>query len=152
MRTLPAVAVKPRLTSGEEIAFLDVREAGQYGEGHPFFAVNMPYSRLELDIRALVPRRTTPIVLLDDGDAIAAKSAGRLAALGYNDVAVLQGGAPGWAKAGFTLFKGVNLPSKAFGEIVEHVQRTPSMSARELAAKVARGENLVILDGRSPAE
>ena len=47
MRYAGAEAVKPLLTGGGEIAFLDVREHGQYGEGHPFFAVNLPYSRLE---------------------------------------------------------------------------------------------------------
>jgi rhodanese-related sulfurtransferase len=152
MRILTAADVKPRLTAGPEIAFLDVREAGQYGEGHPFFSVNVPYSRLELDIAALVPRLTTPVVLLDDGDGVAVKAGRRLDTLGYSDVAILDGGAPGWARAGFTLFKGVNLPSKAFGEIVEHVQHTPSLSAEALREKVAKGEKLIILDGRSPAE
>jgi rhodanese-related sulfurtransferase len=157
MRTVTPTDVKLRLTpalggSGPEIAFLDVREAGQYGEGHPFFAVNVPYSRLELEIVSLVPRKATPMVLLDDGDGVAEKAARRLAALGYGDVSILEGGAPGWAKAGFTLFKGVNLPSKAFGEIVEHVQHTPSLSAEELKAKVDKGEKLIILDGRSPQE
>ena len=152
MRTIATVDLKPRLTAGPEIAFLDVREAGQYGEGHPFFAVNVSYSRLELEVRGLVPRLATPVVLLDDGEGVAAMAARRLAALGYGDVAILDGGAPGWAKAGCTLFKGVNLPSKAFGEIVEHVQHTPSLSAVELRDKVARAEKLIILDGRSPAE
>ena len=100
----------------------------------------------------LVPRKATPIVLLDDGDGVAEKAARRLAALGYSDVAILDGGAPGWAKAGYTLFKGVNLPSKAFGEIVEHIQHTPSLSAEELKARVDKGEKLIILDGRSPQE
>ena len=109
MHILSAAAVKPRLTEGREIAFLDVREAGQYGEGHPFFAVNVPYSRLELEVVALVPRKATPVVLLDDGDGVAEKAARRLAALGYRDISILDGGAPGWAKAGYMLFKGVNL-------------------------------------------
>ena len=151
-RIVTAAEVKPRLTAGPEIAFIDVREAGQYGEGHPFFSVNVPYSRLELDIRALVPRLATPVVLLDDGDGVAAKAARRLATLGYSDVAILDGGAPAWEAEGFTLFKGVNLPSKAFGEIVEHVQHTPSLSAEELKERVAKGEKLIILDGRSPPE
>ena len=42
MHYASAEAVKPLLTDGGEIAFLDVREAGQYGKGHPFFAVNLP--------------------------------------------------------------------------------------------------------------
>ena len=34
-----AATVKGWLSEPGEIAFLDVREAGQFGEGHAFFAV-----------------------------------------------------------------------------------------------------------------
>ena len=40
------------LGDGGEIAFVDVREEGQHGAGHPLLAVNVPYSRLELDIES----------------------------------------------------------------------------------------------------
>ena len=44
-------AVREWLADGEEIAFVDVREEGRgTGEGHPLLAVNLPYSRLEIDI------------------------------------------------------------------------------------------------------
>ena len=55
------------LHDGSELALIDVREAGQFGESHLLFATPLPYSRLELDIGALVPRRSAPIVLCDDG-------------------------------------------------------------------------------------
>ena len=42
MKRLPPQEVKTRLAGGGEIAFLDVREHGQYGEGHPFLAVPAP--------------------------------------------------------------------------------------------------------------
>ena len=145
-------AVKAMLSDGGEIAFIDVREHGQYGEGHPFFAVNLPYSRLEALAPRLMPRRSVRCVVMDDGDGVAEKAAARLAALGYTDLTVMAGGAPAWAVAGFTLFKGVNLPSKTFGELVEHEMHTPSISAEELKAAQERGENLIVLDGRTPAE
>ena len=137
------------LQDGQEIALLDVREHGQYGEGHPFFAVNLPYSRLELDAPRLVPRLATRTVLLDDGDGVAEKAARRLAVLGYSQVHVLDGGAPAWARAGHTLFKGVNLPSKTFGELVEHQLHTPHLSAQALHQRLAAGEDLLLLDGRT---
>jgi rhodanese-related sulfurtransferase len=152
MDTITARTLKPLLTSGTEIAFIDVREAGQHGEGHPFFSINVPYSRLEIEIEALVPRRTTDIVLLDEADGVAERAARRLAGLGYTSVRALADGAAGWAAAGYTLFKGVNVPSKAFGEIVEHDLGTPSLSAEEFKARVDAGERLVVLDGRTPAE
>ncbi|KJK24949.1 sulfurtransferase [Burkholderiaceae bacterium 16] len=148
-RSFDAVALRGWLNDGQPLALFDVREHGQYGEGHPFFAVPLPYSRLELDVARLAPRLGERIVLLDDGDGVAGRAAQRLAALGYRDVTLLAGGAPAWALAGFTLFKGVNVPSKTFGELVEHLQETPRLSAAELVARRAAGEPLVLVDGRT---
>ena len=39
----------------KHLQFLDVREAGEFGEGHPLFAMPCPYSRLEARIAALPP-------------------------------------------------------------------------------------------------
>ncbi|RYF26077.1 MAG: sulfurtransferase [Comamonadaceae bacterium] len=147
-----AATVRQWLNDGQEVALLDVREAGQFGEGHPFFAVPAAYSRLELDVPLLVPRRATRTVLLDDADGVAERAAARLAALGYTQVHVLAGGAPAWAGAGYTLFQGVNLPSKTFGELVEHAFGTPHLSAHELQRRQQAGEPLVLLDGRTLAE
>ncbi|RMF06281.1 MAG: hypothetical protein D6773_04495, partial [Alphaproteobacteria bacterium] len=146
--------LKPLLTAGGEIAFVDVREAGQFGEGHPFFAVNIPYSKLELRAGRLIPRKTTPVVLMDEGGeaGVAERARRRLAALGYDNVRVMSGGARAWERAGFTLYKGVNLPSKAFGELVEHAAHTPRLTARQLHEMQERGEPLILLDGRTPAE
>ena len=67
---IDASSVRAWLNDEAEIALLDVREAGQFGEGHPFFAIPLPYSRLEIDAPRLVPRPDTRIVLLDDGDTV----------------------------------------------------------------------------------
>ena len=64
----------------------------------------------------------------------------------------MDGGAPAWAAAGHTLYEGVNLPSKTFGELVEHGLDTPRLSADDLAAMQEKGGNFVILDGRTPEE
>ncbi|EEA01333.1 Rhodanese domain protein [Burkholderia sp. H160] len=152
---ISATTVREWLNDNEEIALLDVREAGEFGEGHPFFAVPLPYSRLELEIGRLVPRRDVRIVLLDagaDDEAIARRAAHRLHALGYTRLSVLQDGARGWAAAGYTLFKGVNVPSKTFGELVEHAYGTPHISAAELARLQAEHAPLILLDGRTVEE
>jgi len=146
--------LKPRLTAGSDIAFIDVREAGQYGEGHPFFAINIPYSQLELRVERLVPRKNVSVVLMDEGNGsgIAEMAARRLGTLGYSDVKLMSGGARAWAHEGYVLYQGVNLPSKAFGELVEHAAGTPHVTAEELHAMQERGDPLVLLDGRTPAE
>lgn len=151
-KAIAAPTVKAMLSDGEEIALLDVREAGQYADGHPFFAVPLAYSRFEIDLERLVPRRSVRLVLIDDGDGVAERAASRAERLGYTDVAVLDGGAPGWKAAGYTLFDGVNLPSKTFGELVEIERHTPRITADELVAMQKRGDDLVIVDGRTWAE
>jgi rhodanese-related sulfurtransferase len=152
---IPATRLREWLNDNDEIALFDVREAGEFGEGHPFFAIPLPYSRLELDIGRLAPRRDVRIVLLDaghDDEALARRAARRLHALGYTQLSVVQDGAQGWAAAGYTLFKGVNLPSKTFGELVEHACETPHITAAELAQRQAEGEPLILLDGRTVEE
>ena len=150
--SVPATTLRAWLNDGAEIALLDVREAGQFGEGHPFFAIPAAYSQLENDVPRLVPRRDTRVVLLDAGDGVAERAAHRLAALNYTHLHVLEGGAPAWAAAGYVLFQGVNLPSKTFGELVEHAFDTPRLSAQELQRRQQAGEPLVLLDGRTLGE
>src|ERR1700738_1124464 len=140
------------LADGGEIAFLDVREEGQHGSGHPLLAVNLPYSRLEKEIARLVPRRSCRVVLLDDADGVAAKAARRLEeGLRFGGIHVLAGGAAGWSAAGYRLFPSSNVPSKAFAEIIEHEFATPAISAAELDRLRRSGERVTVLDSR-PAE
>jgi rhodanese-related sulfurtransferase len=149
---IAASTLKAWLSDGGEIALLDVREGGQYGAGHPFFAVPLPYSRFELGLPALVPNRAARLVLYDDGDGVASKAAQRAHALGYSNVHTLDGGASSWGEAGYTLYRGVNVPSKTFGELVEHARQTPRISAQMLQAMRNRGDKLAIIDGRPLAE
>ena len=143
-----AAELRAMLIDGEELALLDVREEGVFAKRHLLFAAPLPVSTLELRIDALVPRRSTRIVLCDDGDGLAHRAAGRLMHFGYHNVSVLQGGVAAWAAAGFELFSGMHVPSKAFGEFIEHHADTPRISATELQAKLAAKEDLIILDSR----
>jgi rhodanese-related sulfurtransferase len=144
--------LRKRLHDGGELALLDVREDGEFGEGHLLHANPCAYSHLEPRVGQRVPRKTTRIVLVDGGDGISEKAAERLAALGYTDVTILPGGVQGWADAGHVIFKGVNVPCKAFGEVVEHQAGTPRIPPEELTAMAENGVDHVILDGRTPAE
>jgi rhodanese-related sulfurtransferase len=135
-----------------EIALIDVREPGQFDAGHLFAAVPAPYSRLELVVPHLLPNPTVRIVLCDAGDGVGDRAAARLAGMGYTDVRVLEGPPQRWRDAGCDLFEGVNTMSKAFGELVEQSQGTPHVSARELRERIDRGEDVIVVDGRPPAE
>jgi rhodanese-related sulfurtransferase/predicted metal-dependent enzyme (double-stranded beta helix superfamily) len=140
--------VKAMLQDGGELALLDVREEGVFARSHLLFATPLPLSRLELDLAALVPRRSTRIVLIDDADGLADRAAALMMRVGYRNLAALAGGVAAWRDAGHELFSGMHVPSKAFGEVVEHKAGTPNLSALELKAKLDAGEKLVILDSR----
>ena len=144
-----ADALRAALLDGQEIAVLDVREEAAFGPGHILLAVHLPLSRLELRAGWLVPRRNTRIVLCDGaGEGLAERAADILEGHGYSHAAVLDGGVTAWRAAGHATFSGVNVPSKAFGEVVEHSYRTPSIAAQELKARIDARENMVIVDSR----
>jgi rhodanese-related sulfurtransferase len=140
--------LKAMLADAGELALFDVREELIFSRGHLLHARSLPLSRLELRIRALVPRRATPVVLVDDGDGLAQRAAGTLARLGYTNLAALDGGIAGWTAAGFELFSGINVPSKAFGEFVEHADATPNIGAEELEKLLRERADVVVLDSR----
>lgn len=151
-QTISPAEAKALLASGREHALLDVREEGQFGEGHAFFATPCPYSVLELTVGELVPNRAVPVLLMDNGDGVAERAAAALQRLGYTDVRVVAGGAPGWAAAGYTLFKGVNVPSKALGELVEQANHPATITAETLEAWGREKRPFRLFDARPPAE
>jgi rhodanese-related sulfurtransferase len=148
IRAVAADSLKAMLGDGRELAPVDLREELTFSQNHLLWARNVPLSRLELRFARLVPRRTTRIVLCDDDDGLAARAAAILSRAGYTDISYLEGGVAGWEKAGFVTFSGVHVPSKAFGEFVEHDSGTPSIGAAELDALMRAGEKLAILDSR----
>jgi len=146
--TVSPAALRGMVEDGRELAPVDVREELIFSQGHLLLARSAPLSRLELKFAQLVPRRATRIVLCDDDDGLARRAAAALARNGYSDLRILTGGVKAWAAAGFELFTGVNVPSKAFGEFIEHEDGTPSVAADELARLIGNGADLVILDSR----
>lgn len=130
-----------------EIALLDVREEGPYAESHPLFALSVPVSEIEKKLPPLAPRLSAPIVVYDDGEGYTERAASRILALGYQDVAILEGGLSGYARVG-EVYRDVNVPSKAFGELVESINHTPSLSARDVKDLMESESNVVLLDAR----
>jgi len=145
---ISAQQLQARLAGHGELALLDVREQGVHYRGHPFFACAAPLSRLEMVIADLVPRKSAPIVVFDGGEGLAELAAKRLGEIGHTTVEMLEGGTEGWKAAGGELFSGINVPSKAFGEFVEHAYETPRITAEELEKLRASGQKMVVLDSR----
>lgn len=150
MVTMSPSELRQLSVSDEEFALVDVREQGAFAGSHLLFASCAPLSRLELMIGDLVPRRNTCLVVVDGGDggALAARAHRRLIDLGYTNVVSLEGGVAAWQAAGFEVFSGVNVPSKAFGEFVEKTCDTPRLAAAEVRAMLDAGRDMVIVDAR----
>ncbi len=147
-----AVMARLRAPSRGEWAFIDLREPGEAAEGHAFGSVNLPYSRLEPDIAAKVPRHGTDIVLIDGDDGVAERAGAILARAGYTTLSIVAGGIPAWSAAGLPLFKGVHTFSKAFGEWAQHHFGTPEIGPQELHALLQGPDAPLLIDGRPLAE
>lgn len=146
-KTITPSDLRRRWREGAEVALIDLREEGPYAEAHPLFALTVPVSEVEVRLPALVPRLGAPIVVYDDGEGYAERGARRIEALGYRDVSVLDGGLRAYARKG-ELYRDVNVPSKAFGELVESIRDTPSLSAPEVKRILDQGGDFVVLDAR----
>ncbi|MFT3691365.1 rhodanese homology domain-containing protein [Paenirhodobacter sp.] len=143
--TLTPAEVRADLLARREIALIDLREEDPYARGHPLWAANFPLGRLELDLPRRIPRRDVRIVLYGDQAPLAAQ---RLRGWGYGNVYLLKGGLAAWQAAGYETFIDVNVPSKAFGELVEARRHTPLLPAEEVARRIASDRPPVILDAR----
>ena len=149
---ISATALKAMEADGKELAILDPREEGIFGEAHLLYAVNLPLSKLELNVFRMVPRNSTRIVLTDGGEGMSERAAAKLRELGYTNIAILDGGYPAWKQAGYEIFSGMSVAGKAFGEWITVNYRPPTMTPEEVQKRIAAGEKVLILDSRPSNE
>jgi rhodanese-related sulfurtransferase len=138
-----------------ELALLDVRETRWFVQRHPNLARNAPLSGLELQIGALVPRRSTPVVLYDDynaPDGAAQAAATLLARIGYTDVRTLDGGLQRWVTEGLPAIDGYGTLVKAFGDRARLHYGTPALPIEALRQRQREGLPTTLVDARPRAE
>src|SRR5271166_1066583 len=145
---VPPSAVRRALVERSEIGLLDVRPEGRFAQGHPLFAASFPLGRMEGQVLDRLPRKSARLVVYGDGPGDAAAAARRLRQLGYVDVSLLAGGLDGWVASGAELFRDVNAPSKAFGELVQATAGTPAVDAEELDSLLRADADVVVVDAR----
>jgi rhodanese-related sulfurtransferase len=144
--------LKHLLDTQATCACIDVREPGEYNSTHIPGTSLVPRRELEFRMRRLVPYQGTPVVVCDDDGQRASLAAATLERMGYSHVQVLDGGINRWTTIGYATEWGVNVPSKDFGEKMEVVHHVPSMRPEALHARQQRGENIILLDSRTPEE
>ena len=140
------------LHDSHEICVIDVRDGGPYSRSHILVAVSVPLALCEIQLPRLVPRRSTRIVLYGESSEQSKSAFTIFNENGYNNVHLLSGGLDGWASAGYQLFSGSGIISKAFGELVEHEYDTPRISAHELREWHTQGKRFLSLDARPLGE
>ena len=88
-------------TGDEPPLFVDVREVGEWDEGHIPGAVHAARNNLESRIESLVHDKHRPLIVYCGSGARSAFSAKTLGELGYENVANLAGGYADWKRNGF---------------------------------------------------
>ena len=151
-REIAAVTLAHLLGRDSTLALIDVREHGEYNSAHIPGASSVPRRQLEARMGRLVPFRGAQVVVCDDNGRRAALAARTLERMGYGRVAVLEGGVNRWASQDLPTEWGMNVPSKDFGEKVEVQHHVPTIDADELARRQRRGDEMIILDTRTPEE
>lgn len=157
MTTATRESASPReldalLKGRSQFALIDVREPSEYNSAHIPGSSLIPRRDLEYLAPDAAPRKATPIIVCDDDGRRAALAAATLRAAGYADVRTLDGGVNRWVTEELPTEWGVNVPSKDFGERVEVEHAVPEIDAVELRRRIDRGDELAILDTRTPEE
>lgn len=101
MERVDAKGLKQRLSSGEKIVLLDVREAEElHGElGHLPNIVHIPLGQLPTRVSDL-PDKETPVVMICKMGGRAARGGEFLEQNGFKKVIVLEGGMTAWNENG----------------------------------------------------
>lgn len=141
-----------QLQQGASLALIDVREHGEYNAAHIPGSSLVPRRELEKRMGRLVPWRGARVVVVDDDGRRAELAARTLSRMGYERVEVLEGGLNRWASERLPTEWGVNVVSKDFGEKVEVQDHVATIEATELHRRLESGEDIVILDTRTPEE
>ena len=159
-RTVTLDELVAALSAEQPPLLLDVRDLIESERGHVPGATILPRRRIEFRIEALVRDRSTPLIVSDGGEEIApgtrdpraALAAATLVALGYRDVAALDGGLCTWRRAGFPVISGTQVSSKAFGRRIGDLERVPVVDVDTLRRWQQEGRRVALCDVRSAAE
>jgi rhodanese-related sulfurtransferase len=129
-RFVAPAALAELLAGATRPVVVDVDTSKQFASGHVPGAQWLPYGWLEARIAQVAPDGGQAIVLTCHNGVHSTYAAANLAALGYTDVRVLEGGVAQWKKAGQALERG--LDAKADDIVVPPYQSDRATMARYL--------------------
>ena len=155
MTTINSIAyreIKAELEAGGELALIDVRDKADYVTGHLWPAINIPFSRLELSVQRFVPRTTTRIILCHSNDSITRRAALSLSHLGYTNIVRFKENTGNLGSSDYPMIKGDYALAHSFGYHIESYYQTPAINADQLSKKLNAGEDVLVIDSRSPTD
>ena len=89
-----------RLSAGEKVVVIDVRDPDEFRDGHLEAATNVSRGFLEFRVGSVVSDPSTPVVLYCQTGLRSMLAAKALKDLGYTSVVNLQGGYQKWVQSG----------------------------------------------------
>ena len=93
-----------RLINREKGVLIDIRDPAEFAAGHCVGARSIPLARLD-GAKDLPSNKALPLVLVCATGSRAARAAGQLRKLGYEQATVLNGGLAAWREAGLPVEK-----------------------------------------------
>jgi molybdopterin/thiamine biosynthesis adenylyltransferase/rhodanese-related sulfurtransferase len=114
------VEVHRRLSGGEPVALIDVRDPDEYRDGHIEPATNISRGFLEFRVATAVSDPATTIVLYCQTGLRSVLAAKALKELGYPNVINLQGGYQKWVQSGLPVVHDVPMTSEQIQRYSRH--------------------------------
>ena len=93
--------IRRRQEAGERFHFVDVREDGEWAQGHARGAVHLGKGIIERDVEQTFPDHDAEIVLYCGGGYRSALAADALRQMGYRNVWSMDGGWKRWCALGY---------------------------------------------------
>jgi len=145
--------LKAMIDNGDDFVLISARGADDYAEAHIEGAVNIPYGKSFITNLASVPMDKKVVVYCYSGQT-AGQATAAMRLLGYDAVSLnggmgTAGNAPlGWANKGYSVVSA----SAVYNGVINYFANKPDHSymtkSADIIARVAAGDDLVILDIR----
>ena len=100
VKEMTVAQVAERISKGEKLHLVDVREDDEWKVGHAKGAIHIGKGVIERDIESDIPDKDAQIVLYCGGGSRSSLAAHSLGLMGYKNVVSMDGGFRGWKNAG----------------------------------------------------
>src|SRR6266542_1503186 len=100
IREVTVERTRARMTSNPNVRLIDVREDNEWQAGHASGSQHLGKGIIERDIEAIVPDKSTEVILYCGGGYRSALAADALQQMGYTNVWSMAGGWKAWKDSG----------------------------------------------------